>query len=195
MREFFHAFFKGERLLNERKKSRHMKKKIYNEDNIEDNEIDEIVTRVKAFIINSKKEILFANSGGGIQLIGGHVENGETLEDTIKREVHEETGIILQSKNISSPFFEIKHYTKNYKGTDKNRISNVVYYIVKTDEMPNLKNMSLTDEEIKNQFSYAYSPINQFEVLLKSCLESNIEINVVIAKELLVVFEELKRIL
>ena len=81
-----------------------MKKKIYNEDNIEDNEIDEIVTRVKAFIINSKKEILFANSGGGIQLIGGHVENGETLEDTIKREVHEETGIILQSKNISSPF-------------------------------------------------------------------------------------------
>ena len=172
-----------------------MKKKIYNEDNIEDNEIDEIVTRVKAFIINSKKEILFANSGGGIQLIGGHVENGETLEDTIKREVHEETGIILQSKNISSPFFEIKHYTKNYKGTDKNRISNVVYYIVKTDEMPNLKNMSLTDEEIKNQFSYAYSPINQFEVLLKSCLESNIEINVVIAKELLVVFEELKRIL
>ena len=195
MREFFHAFFKGERLLNERKKSRHMKKKIYNEDNIEDNEIDEIVTRVKAFIINSKKEILFANSGGGIQLIGGHVENGETLEDTIKREVHEETGIILQSKNISSPFFEIKHYTKNYGGTDKNRISNVVYYIVKTDKMPNLKNMSLTDEEIKNQFSYAYSPINQFETLLKSCLESNIEINVVIAKELLVVFEELKIIL
>lgn len=172
-----------------------MKKKIYNEDNIEDNEIDEIVTRVKAFIINSKKEILFANSGGGIQLIGGHVENGETLEDTIKREVHEETGIILQSKNISSPFLEIKHYTKNYKGTDKNRISNVVYYIVKTDKMPNLKNMSLTDEEIKNQFSYAYSPINQFETLLKSCLESNIEINVVIAKELLVAFEELKKIL
>ncbi len=172
-----------------------MKKKIYNEDNIKDNEIDEIVTRVKAFIINSKNEILFANSGGGIQLIGGHVENGETLEDTIKREVHEETGIILQSQNISSPFFEIKHYTKNYKETGKNRISNVVYYIVKTDEMPNLKNMSLTDEEIKNQFSYAYSPINQFEVLLKSCLESNIEINVVIAKELLVVFEELKRIL
>ena len=172
-----------------------MKKKIYNEDNIKDNEIDEIVTRVKAFIINSKNEILFANSGGGIQLIGGHVENGETLEDTIKREVHEETGIILQSQNKSSPFFEIKHYTKNYKETGKNRISNVVYYIVKTDEMPNLKNMSLTDEEIKNQFSYAYSPINQFEVLLKSCLESNIEINVVIAKELLVVFEELKRIL
>lgn len=172
-----------------------MKKKIYNEDNIEDNEIDEIVTRVKAFIINSKNEILFANSGGGIQLIGGHVENGETLEDTIKREVCEETGIILQSQNISSPFFEIKHYTKNYKETGKNRISNVVYYIVKTDEMPNLKNMSLTDEEIKNQFSYAYSPINQFEVLLKSCIESNIEINVVIAKELLIAFEELKRIL
>ena len=172
-----------------------MKKKIYNEDNIEDNEIDEIVTRVKAFIINSKNEILFANSGGGIQLIGGHVENGETLEDTIKREVCEETGIILQSQNISSPFFEIKHYTKNYKETGKNRISNVVYYIVKTDEMPNLKNMSLTDEEIKNQFSYAYSPINPFEVLLKSCIESNIEINVVIAKELLIAFEELKRIL
>lgn len=183
------------KILHERRNIRHMKKKIYNEDNIEDNEIDEIVTRVKAFIINSKKEILFANSGGGIQLIGGHVENGETLEDTIKREVHEETGIILQSKNISSPFFEIKHYTKNYKGTNKNRISNVVYYIVKTDKMPNLKNMSLTDEEIKNQFSYAYSPINQFEALLKSCLESNIEINVVIAKELLVVFEELKIIL
>ena len=172
-----------------------MKKKIYNEDNIEDNEIDEVVTRVKAFIINSKNEILFANSGGGIQLIGGHVENGEMLEDTVKREVSEETGIILQSQDISLPFFEIKYYTKNYRKTGKNRISNVVYYIVKTNEKPNSKNMNLTDEEIKNKFSYAYTPINEFELLLKSCLKSDIEINVVIAKELLIAFEELKRIL
>ncbi len=172
-----------------------MKEKIYNEDNMVDNEIDEIVTRVKAFIINSKKEILFANSGGGIQLIGGHVEEGELLEETVKREVCEETGIILQTQNISSPFFEIKHYTKNYKKTGKNRISRIVYYIVKTDEKPNLKNMNLTSEEIKNQFSYAYSSINQFEVLLESCLESDVETNVVIGKELLIAFEELKRML
>ena len=55
--------------------------------------------------------------------------------------------------------------------------------------------MNLTSEEIKNQFSYAYSSINQFEVLLESCLESDVETNVVIGKELLIAFEELKRML
>lgn len=169
--------------------------KIYNDDNLSDSEIDEVVTRVKAFIINSKNEILYANSGGGIQLIGGHVEKDETLENTVKRELLEETGIVLQSEEISLPFFEIKHYTKNYKRTGKNRISNVIYFFIKTDKKPNNNKMNLTTNEVKNKFSYNYCPINRFEDLLNSCINSDIEINAVIAKEILIAFEELKKIL
>ncbi len=171
-----------------------MNVKIYNEDNITDNDIDEIVTRVKAFIINSKNELLYANSDCGIQLIGGHVEKEEKLESAVKREVQEETGIVLQNEDITAPFFEIKHYTKNHKGTGKNRMSNIMYYFIKTDNEPDMNKMNLTANELKNQFSYHYCLIDEFESILKSCIKNyESEINGKIAKEILIAFEELKK--
>ena len=59
-----------------------MKRLVYNENELKEEEMNEFVTRVKAFIINDKNEILFANSNNGVQLIGGHVEDGEKYEDT-----------------------------------------------------------------------------------------------------------------
>ncbi len=173
-----------------------MKTLIFNEANLQENEIDEIVTRVKVFLINYKNDIYYAISNGGVQLPGGHVEKGEEYIDAIKREIQEEVGVVLEDKEISNPFFEIKHFTKNYSGSDKNRISNVIYYFARTSKKCNIENINLTEDEKKNKFTIYKINCNAFEEYLKNYMEKEIlETNKVIEKEILIAYEELKKIL
>ena len=99
-------------------------------------------------------------------------------------------------KRFQSLFFEIKHFTKNYSNSNKNRISNVLYYLVRTDKEVNKENTSLTDNEKKNKFTMQKMDCNLFEDYLKNKIaEENIEINKIIEKEILIAYEELKKML
>lgn len=171
-----------------------MKKISYNEDRITENEIDEVIKRVKVFLINENREILFANSDGGIQLVGGHVEEGESDMDAIIREIKEETGIMLEKLNVSSPFYEIKYYKKNYNDTGKNRLSIVSYYFCNTSKQPDEKAIRLTENEKRNEFQLIYIPWDKVESCVASYLNNEKKRNVSIAKEILGAFEELKNI-
>ena len=168
-----------------------MKKKIFNEDNLKDNEIDEIVTRVKSFIINSKKEMLIATSNGGVQLVGGHVEDGEEMKDTLIREIKEEAGMEIKSEEISEPLFEISHYIKNYFNSQKNVVAKMVYYIVKTDKKPDMSKIKRTKQEENYAFDLKYIAYDSFEEYVKKFEKNNKQINIVIAGEILVAFDEL----
>lgn len=172
-----------------------MKILIYNPENLKDDEIKEIVKRVKIFLINDNNEILFANSDGGIQLIGGHIENGENDIDTIVREVQEESGITLEKNNISLPFYEIRYYKRNYNNSINNRLSVVSYYFCKTSEKANIEELKLTENEKKNKFQLVYIPYENVEKHVKGYLNNEKKINISIAKEILGAFEELKNYL
>ena len=52
----------------------------YNDDDLKDNEIDEVVTRVKAFIVSSKNNMIVGYTDEGFQLIGGYVEGNQDLK-------------------------------------------------------------------------------------------------------------------
>jgi len=76
---------------------------------------------VGALILNDKGEILLARSWkwhGKYTLPGGHIEVGETAEETLRREVKEEVGLeiesidflILQEAINSEEFFKPKHF-------------------------------------------------------------------------------------
>ena len=173
-----------------------MKSVEVNNDNLKDYEIDEIVTRVKVFLLNSKNELLVATSNGGCQLPGGHREDGEELSATVKREVMEETGIDLDNDEVGDAFFEIVHKTRNYRGSGKNRLSNVIYYLVKTDKQVDENNLSLTDNEKEYNFKVDYVKVEMFEEYVKSFINSTqIEINKIIAGEMLTAFGELKKLI
>ena len=67
-----------------------MKIKIVNYDHIKKKDINDRIIRVKALIINSKKEILLAKAYTTIQFPGGHLEENESLNEALKRELKEE---------------------------------------------------------------------------------------------------------
>lgn len=92
----------------------------------------------KAVLLNSDEEILLVRrSKTDIRrplqwdFPGGIVEKGETLEDSIKREVQEETAIKAESL---SPFFS-KTENRNWKDDNGDYIENVVF-IFYTGKIP-----------------------------------------------------------
>ena len=171
-----------------------MKEILYNPDNLSSKDIDEVIIRTKGLIINSNDEITLGYAHKTYQFPGGHLEEGEKLEDCLLREIKEETGIEIKDAVIE-PFIKTTYYTKNYHGSGQNRISNVLYYYLKTNCKPDSSNVNLTEEEIKKQFFCDYISMEQFEEYVKSFLNNEKEINRTIAKEILVVFDELKNIL
>ena len=105
-----------------------MKTRIINYDHIKEAEITDRVIRVKALMINSKKEILLAEAFSTIQFPGGHLEEGENLKDALKREVLEETGIVLNKDY--DPFFAIKYFLKDYPVQGNNRSIEIYYFYI-----------------------------------------------------------------
>lgn len=137
---------------------------IINKDNLKESEIDSIVKRVKSLIINSNNEILLGYSNNEYQFPGGHVEEGETIEHALKREVLEETGIEIEN-NIKA-FYRINGYYKDWPCKGKNRKTENYYFIINTDLKPNLSKASYTNSEKEGNFSLKYIPLESVEELL-----------------------------
>ena len=169
-----------------------MKKIIFNEDNLTDKDIDEVVTRVKALIINSNNEIMLGYSNKTYQFPGGHLGDGEDLNDGLIREIREETGIDIKDYNLY-PFQKITYLTKNYRNTGFNRKNNIYYFVVNTDEKENKDNISLDDGEIKGNYTVKTIPLNNLEKILIDSIPDN-PINKIIVKEMLTVLKEYKKV-
>ncbi|CDF11761.1 uncharacterized protein BN778_00807 [Mycoplasma sp. CAG:776] len=167
-----------------------MKIKIINYDHIKESEINDRIIRVKAVMMNSKKEILLAEAYTTIQFPGGHLEEGETLDEGLKREVLEETGIILNDEY--KPFFALKYFLKDYPVQGNNRSIEIYYYYIYTDEPYNLDNIYLDDQERNGNFKLSYVPLKKLKkYLLKN--PGNLEINKIVTNEMLLAIRYLKK--
>ncbi len=168
-----------------------MKQKINNKFNLSKEDITEIVLRSRALILNSKKELLMVFCENTYQFPGGHVEEGETLMDTLKREIREETGIILK-EDIYPIIYQIQHHSKNYPCEGTNRYTELNYYLINTDEKYDLNNLSLDEYEKYSDFKLEYIPLNDIEIKLKETEKLNPK-NILVYKEILEVVRELKK--
>jgi len=135
-----------------------MNEVIYNPDNLSESDINKIVRRAKALIVNSNDEILFATSeNNDYFFVGGRVENNETFDECIVREMLEETGIDIPLEK-RTPFFTITYMNKDYPSEGINTKSIANYYIVNCDIKPNLNKINLTEEEKSWGFNLEYVP-------------------------------------
>jgi len=168
-----------------------MIKLVTNKNNLSENEITEVVKRVKILIINSNNEVLLGYSHNNYQFPGGHVENGESLIETVNREMLEETGINLGVSDIE-PFACALGYYKDWPEDGKNRKIEIYYYEIKTDEKPNLESTKYTDHEKEGKFELKYIPLSDVEDVLRKNAEEYGDKRG-IAREMIELFEVYKR--
>ncbi len=128
-----------------------MKKIMYNEDELKDSEIDKVVTRVKALIINDSNDILLGYSNNTYQFPGGHLNKNEDEVCGLIREVKEETGMDI-SDIEKKLFLKMEVYSKNYNYTKLNRKDVIYYYIVNTNKHVKLNETNYTKLEISGNF-------------------------------------------
>lgn len=147
-----------------------MKKIITNKYSLTDADMTEVVKRVKVLLVNSNNEVLLGYSHNNYQFPGGHVEENETLIQTVNREVLEETGMDLGVDNIE-PFACAIGYYKDWPAEGKNRKIEIYYYEIKTDEKPNLENTEYTENEKDGNFELRYIPLTNVEEELRKNAE------------------------
>ena len=159
-----------------------MKTIIFNDYNLDDNQMIDKVIRVKGLIINSNGNILLAHNNNTYQFPGGHLEDNEDMDDCIIREIMEETGIFLEVKE--EPFLCIKTYDNNYFNTGKKVLCYVYYYRFFTDKMPDLSKTHYDELEIATDFNLYYIVFSDLRNFLKKAI-SNDMINPAISREMI----------
>lgn len=168
-----------------------MQEYVHNFDNLSEKDITETVIRVKALLIH-KNNIILGYERGIYQFPGGHLEENETFIECIKREVMEETGIILKDEQIDKPIYKISHLNKDWPSIGNNRKSEIYYYVIKTDDKPNLSNTHYTENEMLGNFSLEEIPINEVIQKLTDNISKN-DKNKAITPDMIRVIEEYKK--
>lgn len=165
-----------------------MREIIYNNDNLIEEDITEISLRTKALLINNEN-IYLGNGSDIYQFPGGHLEDGETIIECIKREILEEVGIELDVDKIEEPFMRIIFIDKDYpkKGINRKTIFN--YFIIETDDVPNIDKVNYTEEEKNENFRIDIIPLNKAIDIIRENIPKN-EKNKLIAPYMVEVIEE-----
>ncbi len=141
-----------------------MKEIIDNKDNLNINNINNFVTRVKALIINSNDEVLFAHQWNKYQFVGGRIEENENLNDALKREIKEETGLDLNDNY--EPIVKRTSYYKNHPEDGINSKVDIYYYEIKADKKYDLNNIELTEDEINGNFRLEYIKYSDIDKII-----------------------------
>ena len=139
-----------------------MEKLITNDYNLKEEDMTELVQRVKVFMRNSKNELIMSYSNHEYHCPGGHVEEKESLDDAVVREIREETGIVLKNKTYK-PFAEAIGYYKDWPEVGKNRKIEIYYYDLLTEEEPDVNNMDLDEHEKASNFTLRKIKLDNLE--------------------------------
>ena len=155
---------------------------IHNEDNLTLNDANKVTLRAKLIVENNNDEILICHMGVKYFLIGGHIDNDESDEQCLTREVAEESGVILDFSNIL-PIASSNYINKDYPQNGDITYTNTNYYAIKYDLVPNIEMQNLTEEEKKENFKLMYIPKNEVINFLKN----NKEINAILSDTIMAI--------
>ena len=165
-----------------------MKETIYNHDYLKNEDITEVVIRIKALIINDKN-IILGNENNIYQFPGGHLEENETFEECLKREILEETGIEIDDNEIKRPFMKVTYLNKDWPAIGQNRKSEIYYYLIKTSKNPDMSKVKYTEHEKQGNFKIESISLSESISVIEDNISKN-EKNKVIAPDMIMAITE-----
>ena len=165
-----------------------MKEIIHNDYNLKEEEITEVVVRCKALIINDNN-IMLGNERDTYQFPGGHLEEGESFEECLKREILEEVGIEINDDEVSEPIMKISGLYKDWPEKGKNRKTEIYYYIINTSKLPNLDKVNYTEEEKTGNYRIDIVPLDEVIKVLEDNIPKNPK-NEAITPDMILVIKE-----
>lgn len=163
-----------------------MKEIIYNNDDLLDSDINDVVIRVKALMIKDGN-LLFGNESGVFQFIGGHLEDNETLEEGLIREIKEESGIDISLDEINKPFMKIAYLNKDYPNKGINRKNEIYYYEINTNKDVDLSKTNLTFSEKSKNYKVEVIPMDNAIEAIKNNINDK---NEVVSRDMILAIEE-----
>lgn len=164
---------------------------IINENNLFDSDVIETSPKVRAILVDNH-QLLIANYGGVYLLPGGKVDNNETNEEALIRELKEETGIYYSKEELEG-LFTLKHYQKDYPvrhDNKKNRLL-IIHFYLGSFKGINEYSLNRTPKEIRDGFNLLLVNIDSIDSLIKEIPYNNNPRKVFFDKEL----EEVKKVL
>ncbi|MBE5739092.1 MAG: hypothetical protein E7354_05140 [Clostridiales bacterium] len=168
---------------------------VYNDTGLRDDEIDQVVTKAKAFIMSSKYNMLIGRNEAGYQLIETSVGAREDITTAMVNAIFNETGISLDSKDAIEPFFETRYYFRDYKNSGVNRLADTVYFLVKTEKLPNLKKLKVTQSELMKKLPMEVVKRSELIGTLENFIAEEKDILArVKAKEILLAFDKMRNV-
>ena len=165
-----------------------MKEIIYNYDYLSEEDITSVVVRIKALIINDDC-IYIGNENNIFQFPGGHLEEGETFKECLKREILEEAGIVILDSDITEPFMKVTYFNKDWPEVGQNRKSEIYYYIIKTNKKPDLTKTKYTEHEKEGNFKIEEVPVKDAIDVIKKNMPNNPR-NKVISPDMIYALDE-----
>jgi len=141
---------------------------IINDDKLLDDDINKYKSKARAILIDNDK-ILISNYGGVILLPGGSIDNGETPDDAIIRELKEETGINYNISELQM-FMVLKYYQYNYLTRDNELINRMIttHYYLGNYKGVNIDNAHRTEKEKKDNFNLELLSFDEIMQLLNT---------------------------
>ena len=152
---------------------------------------DEIKMKSRAIITDNEGKILIGNYGGVYLLPGGSIDDGENPNDTIIRELREETGLEFQQLE---PFTKIRYFQNRYptrEGRTINRLL-ITYYYIGREKDAIKHDRELTEKEIKDGFELKYYSVEEIGKILEQNQTENRR-NKYFNKEIKTVIEHYRR--
>lgn len=153
-----------------------MKQIEFNEGKLTEEEIDKVVEKVRALVLNTRtQEALLVCYAGIYMLPGGKVDGNETEIEALKREILEESGIEI-SEEQATPYLVINSYDKNYldrKEGKINRLTKTTFFEVRTDKDIDKTKIKLTESEKEKELTIEYKALPIMRYLIETNTSNN----------------------